>query len=491
MFPDLQLASVYYSQSGDVADRFFVPVLRHAVSYDRVSAYFSAKSLAAYAEGLEFFGKAGHCFRLILSRDISREDYEEIKKGYTVKKTLTDDMISDLRQNLSLSEEKNISNLAYLISIGVVDIKIAFKTQGIFHDKCGILSDANGNKICFRGSNNETDAAMSKNYEAFNISCSWLDCNGFYSEGIRNCEKEFQLLWDNKKEGLSVVPAETTVIREILKYNKGKIIVEEAFLEENAIVLDYDQELKLWMNECNRSWFLKSSIYKISLKNKIKKEENGVFFFNEGLSYIDFKKIEQKLERGAASSNRIFLTTQRYKDYILAKDIYIDKRMVLGTELKQDMDRYKEKYEEFLNVLDSHMSRKLREKQAKDAFFMLAMQKAGNFSVPGSGKTSSVLAVYCYLKQKKLIDRILVIGPKNCFKSWRDEFNKCFEGKEALTEFNIQSVRQTSDVSDIKVALKYNYSRYNLMLFNYEILSSYEKEIVMHSRFCKIEYFYY
>ena len=64
MFPDLQLDSVYYSHDGSVAERFFVPVLKQSVKFDRVSAYFSAKALSLYAEGLECFGHNGHLYRL-------------------------------------------------------------------------------------------------------------------------------------------------------------------------------------------------------------------------------------------------------------------------------------------------------------------------------------------------------------------------------------------------------------------------------------------
>ena len=474
MFPDLKLRSVYYSHSGDIAAEFFIPVLKEAVKYDRVSAYFSAKSLASYAEGLEFFGKAGHCFRLILSKDISKEDYDEIKKGYSIKSSIPEAMLAELRQTLSLAEEKNISNLAYLISLGIVDIKIAFKTEGIFHDKCGILEDSNGNKICFRGSNNETAAALNQNYEAFNISCSWLDCGGFYTSGIRDCEKEFQLLWDNNKEGLMVLPAQQTIIKEILKFNKGKLIVDEALLAKDAFVLDYDEELKLWVNQHNASWFFQSSIYKVYLKSRITKYENGAILFKDGLSYLDFINIEQRLREQLSLKNYVFLTTQRYRDYIEFKNIHIAERRKLGIELKQDMQRYQDQLQVFQSIIDANMARKLREKQTRDAFFMLAMMKSGNFSVPGSGKTTSVLAVYCYLKQKELVDRILVIGPKNCFQSWRDEFNICFEGKEALKEFNVQDSSQLKTSNKKKNYLQYNYQSYNLLLFNYECLSSYE-----------------
>ena len=40
--------------------------------------------------------------------------------------------------------------------MGIIDVKIAFTEEGIFHDKFGIMEDEIGDIICFRGSNNET-----------------------------------------------------------------------------------------------------------------------------------------------------------------------------------------------------------------------------------------------------------------------------------------------------------------------------------------------
>ena len=478
MFPNLKLDSVYFSDTGRFVENFFIPVLKNAVTYDRVSAYFSARALASYAEGLEFFAKAGHCIRLIISHDVNEEDYLEIKKGYRIKSSLTQEMVDSLKQDLSLKEEKCISNLAYLISLGVIDIKIAFRKKGILHDKCGILTDSEGNKICFHGSNNETEAAITQNYEAFSIICSWLDCSGFYSQGIKNCELEFEKLWNNKKEGLVVLPAQETIMKEILKHNKGKVVVEENILAENALVLDYDDGLKLWLNVQDADWLLNGFTYKLYLKKKVKLFQNGVISFNDDLSYIDFIEVENRIRCAKIPPGISFCTTQRYRDYIEEKNLHIEERRKLGTELKTGSNRFEKQFEEFSKVVDERMVRKLRTKQLRDAFFMLAMQKSGNFSVPGSGKTTSVLAVYCYLKEKGLVDKILVIGPKNCFKSWRDEFVACFAEKEKLSAFDIQYTKTSKSPTEIKNYLRYNASCFNELLFNYEILASYERELI-------------
>ncbi len=50
-----------------------------------------------------------------------------------------------------------VSNLAFFIAAGTVDIKIAFKTPGKYSMiSVGWFTDYDGNIICFRGSNNET-----------------------------------------------------------------------------------------------------------------------------------------------------------------------------------------------------------------------------------------------------------------------------------------------------------------------------------------------
>ena len=110
MFKELDLHPVYTSDEDNIARDFYMPVLRNAKSFDRTSAYFSAKALASYAEGLEFFGTHGKKYRLIISKEISQIDYDQIRAGYALRKEVLDGMVDSLSESLSLAEEKNISN---------------------------------------------------------------------------------------------------------------------------------------------------------------------------------------------------------------------------------------------------------------------------------------------------------------------------------------------------------------------------------------------
>ena len=72
--------------------------------------------------------------------------------------------------------------------------------------------------------------------------------------------------------------------------------------------------------------------------------------------------------------------------------------------------------------------------QLLSAYHLAFSQHCCNFSVPGSGKTTIVLAAYAYLKaqiaQHRRVDHLLVIGPLSSFRAWEEEFQALF-GREA------------------------------------------------------------
>ncbi|MFZ1219974.1 MAG: DEAD/DEAH box helicase [Chthoniobacterales bacterium] len=79
---------------------------------------------------------------------------------------------------------------------------------------------------------------------------------------------------------------------------------------------------------------------------------------------------------------------------------------------------------EFLSFLSTQVPRKLKPHQIKAALHLLAVTNGANFSVPGSGKTTVVLAVYEWLKQQSVVDALFVVGPPSCFGPWQTEFRE-------------------------------------------------------------------
>lgn len=73
--------------------------------------------------------------------------------------------------------------------------------------------------------------------------------------------------------------------------------------------------------------------------------------------------------------------------------------------------------------------RALKPYQVPAVAHLISVTHAANFSVPGSGKTTMVLAAYAYLKSINEVDKLVVIGPRSCFAPWEEEFEECFGRK--------------------------------------------------------------
>ena len=108
-----------------------------------------------------------------------------------------------------------------------------------------------------------------------------------------------------------------------------------------------------------------------------------------------------------------------------------------------------------------------------DAFFITKMWKSANYSVPGAGKTTIVYGAFAYLNSKQVneVDKLIVIGPKNSFKSWKDEFVECFADKKQLSLFNIQD-GSFRNASDRNMSLMLDTANKNVILINYDLLDS-------------------
>jgi len=237
-------------------------------------------------------------------------------------------------------------------------------------------------------------------------------------------------------------------------------------------LLDYDGTLFLEIPEDEAEKFVSGAFYKLSLKRYVKSVDGNVARFKPALNYLDLKKIIGICEKKLSDIE----IGETLLDYIESKEGYVEQRYRLGGELKNHDEKLLDKYEQYKAVVDSAMIRPLRERQMWDSFYLCAMKKASNFSVPGSGKTASVLGVYAYLKAKEAICRIVVICPKNAFGSWIDEFAACFGEKDPLRVLNIHDPKY-KNTEDRRKAILYESGISNLVLVNYESVGGVEEAL--------------
>lgn len=69
--------------------------------------------------------------------------------------------------------------------------------------------------------------------------------------------------------------------------------------------------------------------------------------------------------------------------------------------------------------------RQMKEYQLRGFTHLLSVKNGANFSVPGSGKTTVVYAVFEKLRLEQAVEILLVIGPRSCFQPWEDEAKAC------------------------------------------------------------------
>jgi len=255
-FRDLNLQRRYSGQAGELAREFYIPVLSEARLYDRQAGYFDSATLVQVAAGLASFIRhvledsypqaAGRpAIRLIAGASWREADVKAFHAGHEI-------FMQNLGQNLSgkfeptdeeclrlglppgwRPEEDQIAahrlaTLAWLAARGLLEIKVALPVneQGqpyrpggegaLFHPKVGILTDKDGDMICFQGSVNETGAAWARNREKFQVARSWYSEQD--REDIRVESEEFERLWHNREPGLLVVPLPEAARARLLKF---------------------------------------------------------------------------------------------------------------------------------------------------------------------------------------------------------------------------------------------------------------------------------
>lgn len=140
-----------------------------------------------------------------------------------------------------------------------------------------------------------------------------------------------------------------------------------------------------------------------------------------------------------------------------------------GNEIKRGDPKYDERLAAFADVVNRSMVRPLKDRQMRDAFFLATMARAGNFSVPGSGKTATVLGAFAFLASQGKVRRLMVVCPKNAFDSWRTEWRLCFGDTRPLSCISTQDeAYRRLGRKDRQRFIRAQIGAYNLILVNYE-----------------------
>ncbi len=219
---DIDFNLSYRTNMGNIVDMFYIPCMERSIKYYRAVGYFTSSGLAVAAKGLANFIKGEGKMYLVAGPQLQEEDYKAIVKGYEDRQSIiTKSLLYQLNQPVDKIIKNRLSCLAWLIASDRLEIKIAIprftgkgpNEIGIYHEKIGIFEDADGNKVAFTGSPNETAGGLVNNFESIDVYSSWKD-----PLRVADKETQFNNLWNNSTECLEVLTFTQAVHEKLLEF---------------------------------------------------------------------------------------------------------------------------------------------------------------------------------------------------------------------------------------------------------------------------------
>lgn len=234
-FRDIELKPEYRSRLDNVIRDFYTPVLKQAVMYQRAVGFFSSSALLSLSAGICGLIENGGTIQMVASPRLTPEDIDAINDGLKRRDdVIKEALLRELREPKGKYEEARLNLLSNLIAAGKLEIKIAFledeNTIGMFHEKVGLMFDANGDVIAFSGSMNESANAFTSNYEAIDVFASWTQD----ADRVLAKQSAFAAMWGDYEPSIKV-RAFPDIETEILRRYRVTSSIDTSLDEESIL----------------------------------------------------------------------------------------------------------------------------------------------------------------------------------------------------------------------------------------------------------------
>lgn len=190
--------TTYFVQPDPLDTEVLIPSIKIADRLDCAIGYFSSGALRVLAPGLaEFINESDGPFRLIISPQLSPEDYAAIQRGNLIPPEVLEaqleGLIDEVRISSDLLAKHTLACLSYLVATSRLEIKLATVRGGLFHPKIWIIG-SNGETLTVSGSQNFTGAGLANNVEQLRVDRDWM--GGSEAEAVRIFSDQYQRWWD-------------------------------------------------------------------------------------------------------------------------------------------------------------------------------------------------------------------------------------------------------------------------------------------------------
>ena len=202
MLADRSWNTRYTREDGDLIEKFYVPLLRDAIRYDRTTGYFNAQALTLAARGIEGLLRNGGTMRLVVGCTLDEKEIAAIRRGEDPKKRAALRLAASPLDPPDSESADALELLAWMVANRHLEVKVAVPCDGagrpthdgsIFHEKTGLVQDGDGDRLAWSGSLNETRAGWRDNWEGFMAFRSWREATQ-----VDVLDREFTTLWEGR-----------------------------------------------------------------------------------------------------------------------------------------------------------------------------------------------------------------------------------------------------------------------------------------------------
>jgi superfamily II DNA or RNA helicase len=262
---NILIKNTYSSLENDLVEEVVIPLLQQSIRYDRGVGFFTSGWLTKAAKGILEFVKNKGKTRIIISPNLTKQDWKIIKtarnKDAKTVEISIEKMISELEYNL---EHDTLLALSWLIKDNFLEFRFAVPYKklagGMFHSKLAIFTDANGDSIALHGSQNDSTQA-SLNEESISAFCSWNEGRDWFLEH----KERFNNMWDKGYSNLRVLKIEEAekeiIIRQTKKHSRpyptsDSIPINESFnWSEKGPSIPSQIKLREYQEKAINTWF--------------------------------------------------------------------------------------------------------------------------------------------------------------------------------------------------------------------------------------------
>lgn len=337
-----------YSSGYDEPKEFFTEALVESFTFDLGLGFFSSSGIRSLAYGFALFIANGGKMRVVINHILSKEDKEAIENGHKhLVKDFENRILSDIQKltkTLSKEDEHFFHCLSYLISINRIEFIATISTKGgLGHDKYGIFTDDEGNKVVFIGSANFSHSALELNGETITVFTSPND-----DKRISEYQTLFDKSWENDTPHLIHIPIDevkTFISENFHKESLKQLLGNSIDLREDKSVDDFCKPLsqrvleKIELKEQEpRFPFPEERSIQIDAYNAwIKNGKNGVFAMATG---------------SGKTVTALNCLRKQYKDNGFYKAIIVVPTQALAIQWQKEAEAFN-----FQNIISTHIEK--------------------------------------------------------------------------------------------------------------------------------------